>query len=155
MRIAVFGLIVSLLAVACTGSPTPSIDLRDLKAVVEADDHILVGFSTDQLSRSEAQEVMLLAAALVARERGGDLFQFRSVSAKGLVDEQTGKIRYFDIRAVVDPLQPGETGDEVRKTYRAEGVIGFLAPKYRPLLPSTLMGRLGKDSSRDESGSAT
>ncbi len=82
MRIAVFGLIVSLLAVACTGSPTPSIDLRDLKAVVEADDHILVGFSTDQLSRSEAQEVMLLAAALVARERGGDLFQFRSVSAK-------------------------------------------------------------------------
>lgn len=120
---------------ACTGLPSPSVQLRDLTKVDQTPDHIAVSFSTDQLSRSEAQEVLLLSAAMVTRRDGGNLFQFRSVAAKGLVDELTGAVRYYDIRAVVDPLQAGEQGDAARKTYRAEGVISFLGPKYRPLLP--------------------
>jgi hypothetical protein len=137
-RVAV--LVISGLLIACVGGQPPSVDLRNLKSV--ANDHVQVSFSTDQLSRAEAQELLLLTAALIARKEGGKLFQFRTVSARGLVDELTGAVRYFDVDALIDPLSDGEKGDPVRKTYRSEGVIGFLGPKYRPLLPRALLQKI-------------
>lgn len=139
--------VASLLAVialaGCASLPPPSVQLRDLKPAEQ--DHVLVSFSTDQLTRSEAQELLLLSAALVSRREGGALFQFRSVSATGLYDEATGAIRYYDIKAIVDPLFSGQKGDDIRKTYQAQGVIGFLGPKYRPLLPAQLAAEYGTD----------
>lgn len=135
------GVMTLLFVAACTALPPPSVQLRYLEPADQG--HYRVSFSTDQLTRAEAQELLLLSAALVSRKEGGALFQFRSVSATGLVDELTEKVRYYDVVAVIDPLVQGERGDGVRKTYEAEGVIGFLGPKYLPLLPADLAEAYG------------
>lgn len=125
---------------ACAGVPPPSVQMKELAALTQG--HVRLSFSTDQLSRTEAQELLLLSAALVSQREGAPLFQFRSVSARGHIDELSGDLRYYDVAAVIDPLTAGEGGDDARKTYRSEGVIEFLGPKYQPLLPRQLVDRL-------------
>ncbi len=122
---------------ACVTPPgTPSIKVKSIGE--EGPGFLTLSFSTDQLAQTEAQEVLLLAAAIITRRSGESRFQFRTVTAEGLVDGYSDRVRYFDIDAVIHPLGPGATGDPARKTYNAGNVIGFFEPKYLQFLPQRL-----------------
>jgi len=132
-----------LMVVGCAVKPPPALNVRDV--FVRENGRVHLVFSTDQLSREEAQEVLLLASALMVRRAGSERFQFRTVRAQGVVDADSGAVRYYDVNAIVDPLREDATGDPARKTYQVDLIVEALAARYRPLLPPALIG-LGSGS---------
>ncbi|PJK28118.1 hypothetical protein CVT23_18980 [Minwuia thermotolerans] len=136
------------LAVGCAATPPePSMTVRTIDP--ESDGLVRLSFSTDSLAQNEAQELLLVVAAIVTRRAGRERFQFRSVEAEGLIDTQLSEIRYFDVDAVVATLADAAAGDPARKTYAAASVLEYFRPKYAPILPRRLRDMLSARADPD------
>ncbi|WP_416899735.1 MAG: hypothetical protein ACMVY4_08530 [Minwuia sp.] len=134
--LALVALATSLVLAGCGFAALPSVQLRSGPEPV--DDGVRVSISTDRFSQAEAQDILMLSSAAVARRSGAAFFQFRSVKAEGLTEPGGLAIRYFDIEAVIDPLSSDEAGDPARKTYDAARLIETFGPRYMPVLPGEL-----------------
>ena len=127
------------LLIGCASGPDePSLSIRTIDR--SAGEDIRIRFSTDHLAQGEAQELLLLIAAITVRKAGSERFQFRSVDAEGLLDSFARAVRYFDVDARVMALQDGDEGDPARKTYETAAVIDYFRPRYAPILPPELQG---------------